>query len=309
MIAVDAMGGDYAPDQIVLGALYAAQCGVPVILFGFHEKIYSLLTLYDPFWNRFPISIFNTEQVVGMDEYPVDAIRKKKDSSLLKAMQSVKSGYCSAFVSAGNTGAVMVAAKFVLGCTAGVDRPAIIGFLKTLKKNVLFLDIGANADCKAKHLVQFARMAVLYAKQTLHLADPAVSLLSNGHEPGKGSLLIKETFGLLQKERGIHFIGNIEPVGILRSETDIVVTDGFSGNIVLKTIEAMVNVFDVKNYKISDNGAFLLGVNGVVVIAHGNSNARVIKDSILLAFKKTCNKESLYGNGKKSFGRVSAKSI
>lgn len=312
MIAVDAMGGDYAPDQIVLGALNAARSGVPVALFGMQETIYSLLESYDFSWKSYPISVFHTHEIVAMDEHPVDAIRKKRNSSLVQAMQSVKQGACDAFVSAGNSGAAMVAAKFILGCLKGVERPAIIGTLKTLKKDVLFLDIGANADCKAVHLVQFAKMATLYAQQVLGLVFPQVSLLSNGHEPGKGSLLVKETFALLQREQGINFIGNIEPEGILKSETDIVVTDGFSGNILLKTIEAMVDMLKIKNYKISDVGAFLLGVNGVVVITHGNSNAHVIKDAILLAFKKICNEESLYGNGKnckEPVGRVSAQNV
>jgi len=305
MIAVDAMGGDYAPEQVVLGALLAAKGGIPVALFGFQEQLCSLLFSHDIHWKTYPIKIFNVTQQVAMSESPVVAVRRKPDSSLVRAIRSVKDGVCAAMVSAGNTGAVAVASMFVLKMQSGVSRPALAGVLQTKKDPVLFLDIGANADCKAEHLVQFAQMADAYSKRVLLQKRPAIGLLANGHEEGKGSLLVKNVHVLLKKDEKLNFIGNIEPDAVLAGEADVVVTDGFSGNIFIKTVEALVNVFGVTNYEIARSGALLLGVNGCVVVSHGNADAHVIKNAISFAHKSSYNRERLYGTQKESFRGVS----
>ncbi len=299
MIAVDAMGGDYAPEQIVLGALLASKDGISVALFGDEVCISSLLDSFDSSWNDYKISIFHSDQKISMAESPASVIKNKPRSSLVQSFKSVKDGVCSAVVSAGNSGAVMVCSMFILGRISGVERPAIIGNLPTLKKTVFFLDIGVNADCKPKNLLQFAKMANVYTKEVFGRKKPVIVLLSNGHEEGKGSLLARKSFELLKNEKDLNFAGNIEPYGIFKGDTDIIVTDGFSGNLVLKTIESMLKNFDVRDYNLIDQGALLLGVNGVVVLAHGNADSKSIKRAILLAYKHSYNnKESHDGKRK-----------
>ena len=173
-----------------------------------------------------------------MADEPVAAVRSKKDSSLLQAVNSVRNGECSAVISAGNSGAVMAAAVFVLGRQVGVQRPAIAGLLPAINGPVLALDLGANADCKPAYLVQFARMGRDHALRFLGKSNPRIALLSNGEEDGKGNALGKEVFELLRQEKEINFVGNIEPHDLILNKADVVVADGFSGNVLLKSMEA-----------------------------------------------------------------------
>ncbi len=301
------MGGDYAPEQIVLGALNAAKKSIPLTLVGPQDVIKEYLYKYDSNWQSYPINFCNSTSVIAMDEDPVSAVRKKKDSSIVKIIELVKSGQADVAISAGNSGAVMVAASFILGKAENLDRPAIAGFLPTSTGNkVLALDLGANTDCRPNNLVQFAYLADDYAKNILNISTPRIALLSNGHEDCKGSLVTKEAFVLL-KNSTLNFIGNIEPLDVFDYKTDIVVSDGFSGNIFLKTLEGAFDLFiklikretELKSVtdpkvdpKICDfahdmakgvlytGGAVLLGVKGNVIICHGNSTADVIENTV-----------------------------
>lgn len=301
MIAVDIMGGDYAPDQILLGSLNAAKQSIPVILVGPEQFIAAELQKLDQNWQTYPISIYNAQQEIKMDEEPVQSVRQKKDSSIVRMIELIKEGKAKLALSAGNSGAVMVAASFILGKNEGVERPAITGLLPTVSgKRVLALDLGANTDCKPKYLYQFAELANQYSQKMLGIQKPRIGLLSNGQEDSKGSLLTKEAFQLL-KQSSLNFIGNIEPWDVFNNKTDIVVCDGFAGNILLKTLEASIEMFAslikmdlickneptliqietmAKNLALSSGGALLLGINGNVVICHGNSNSQVIETAI-----------------------------
>lgn len=310
MIAVDAMGGDNSPDQIVLGSLLASKEGISVNLFGQEQKIISLLDKYDTSWRDYDISICDSSQIIEMAEEPVAAIRKKNQSSLVRAVGSVKQKICSAVVSAGNTGAFMAAATFILGRQPGILRPPIAGILPTLKKNkkVLCLDIGANVDCKPEYLLQFAHLAKKYAHVVFGLDNPRVALLSNGHEEGKGNSLVKQAHQLL-KESDLNFIGNVEPYVVFDDCADILVSDGFSGNIFLKTIEACAQHFITDDYEIGKDGALLLGVNGIVVAVHGNADAQAIKKAIILAKQNVANEEKFHGVFKESTSKSITKNL
>lgn len=302
MIAVDAMGGDYAPEQIVLGALLAAQCGESVTLFGERDKIITILEKQDSSWRKYAIDLCDCDQKIDMSEDPAVAVKRKTGSSLVRAIYSVKIGKCRGVVSAGNSGAIMIGSMFVLGKDEGIERPAIIGLLPTSKNRVLCLDLGANVDCKPLYLQQFAFMANDYAKKVLNLTSPRVALLCNGHEEGKGNSLVKKTFALLKKSK-LNFVGNIEPDGVFNNQADIVVSDGFSGNILLKTIEICMQEYGTDCKKIwHPGGAILLGVKGTVVVIHGNANAKEVKNAILLASKSSLKGERFYGNYKESIG-------
>jgi len=303
MIAVDAMGGDNAPQQIVMGALLAAKTQIPITLFGQEERLISILESLDSSWHQHDISICDAPEVIDMAEEPVSAVRKKRNSSIVQAIQKIAGNENCAFVSAGNSGAVMVAASFFLGCEPGVSRPAIIGELPTGNGKVLCLDIGANADCKPEYLLQFAYQGNRYAKKNFNLNSPRIALLSNGHEEGKGCLLVKQAFALLKKS-DLNFVGNIEPAGIFKNQADVVVCDGFSGNILLKTIEAVQQSFSLKSGAIEGGGALLVGVNGTVVIAHGNADAQAIKNAILFAFKNSIKENVIHGTDKESVGNL-----
>jgi len=312
MIAVDAMGGDYAPQETVQGALAAAKKGVPLILFGNQDKIMPLLSYYCSGWKSLPIELVHCSDFVTMDDDPVRAILRKKDSSIIRALQAVRAGKAQAFVSAGNSGAVMAAASTVLGRVPGVIRPAIGSFLPTTNAGSLFcLDLGANPDCKPEYLLQFAYMGYAYVRLIKNIAQPKIALLSNGHEPYKGSFLVRKAFDLLQKTK-LEFIGNIESRDIFSGRADVVVTDGFTGNVLLKGIQGTANaVMDWMKEEASRSlfsqillgcakpivarikkridyartgGALLLGVNKApVVIAHGSSKALAITQAIFFA--------------------------
>ncbi len=307
-IAVDAMGGDHAPHEIVLGALEASRDGHKIVLVGDKEKISAEL---DAVGGCFNIEILHANESIDMGEgNPAAAVRRKKDSSIVKSIQLLKEGQVSAFVSAGSTGAVMASALLGLGRIKGIERPAIASVLPSQKGGTVFLDVGANVDCKPKNLVQFAIMGSLYAEKVLGVSYPKVALLNVGEEDCKGNELTQATFPLL-KEAGINFIGNIEGRDLFKGNANVVLCDGFVGNIVLKTCEGLaMSLIDMIKEELARNwlfkagtalalpalknigkkidyheygGAPLLGVNGVVVVSHGSSNAYAIKNAVKVA--------------------------
>lgn len=309
-IAVDAMGGDFAPAVVVEGALSAAgDLGIPIILVGDKARIEEELAKHKALKNQ-NISIVHASEVVAMDESPTQAIRKKKDSSLRVCFDLVKSGEAEAVVSAGNSGAAMAAGIFLFKKIKGVDRPAIAVSVPTMKGQAVILDVGGNVDCKPAHLFQFAIMGEVYAKYVLKKDRPRVGLLSNGEEEGKGNELTRETHALL-KASSINYAGYVEGRDIYQGEIDVVVTDGFVGNVVLKLSEGLVEAVTtmLKNeimasvpakigYMLSKGafrnlkkkidyaeygGAPLLGVAGNCIISHGRSNAKAIRNAILRA--------------------------
>lgn len=323
MIAVDVMGGDYAPQEAVLGALAAAKKGVPVILFGNQDKVMPLLVHYCPRWRSLPIELVHCCDVIDMDEDPIRGILRKKDSSIMRGLQSLHAGKAQAFVSAGNSGAVVAAATIIIGRVPGVLRSAIGTFLPTNHGSLFCLDLGANPDCKPEYMVQFAHMGYAYMRITKQIAQPRIALLSNGHESYKGSVLVKKAFELISKT-GLEFVGNIESRDIFSGRADVIVTDGFTGNILLKSIQGtakavidwmrdessrsvMLKILLGLTYpllsRIKDKidysgtgGAPLLGIKQTVVIAHGSSKERAITQAILFAKKMVDEKITLTFN-------------
>jgi len=294
MIAIDVMGGDQAPGVVLEGAVSAAKKSIPITLFGPARLINDWLAINEPLWTQYPIAIADSNDVIAMDEEPVLAVRKKTSSSLVRAVASVAGGQSSAVLSAGNSGAFMIASTLVLGRQEGIERPAIAGFLPTTHGNVLALDLGANTECRAYHLVQFAQMGSEYLNRTMGVNNPTIALLSNGHEEGKGSQLVKEAYGLL-KQSSLNFVGNAEPYDVFEHKVDIVVCDGFSGNILLKTLEAVCSLIEHKLGDVANSftaqlgykkigGAMLLGVKGQVVVCHGNSDAQTLENAITFAW-------------------------
>jgi phosphate acyltransferase len=312
-IAIDAAGGDYAPHEVVKGAINAAQeFGVEVILVG-RKNV--LRTLAEKSLEKPGITIVDAKQVIDFNEHPIEAVRSKPDSSIVVGINLVKSGDADAFVSAGNTGAVFAAALLYLGKVKGITRPAIGCFLDTISSvPALLVDAGANADCRPEHLLEFARLGSFYSRYLLKIASPRVGLLSNGAEEGKGNKLVQEAYELLKNAPDINFAGNMEGHDIVKRKHDVVVTDGFTGNVVLKTIEGFNDNFlgsvkemgrvvsSVSRLRTMEllrdvglsswskkldyteyGGACLLGVNGNVIIAHGRSQAKAIKNAIGLA--------------------------
>jgi glycerol-3-phosphate acyltransferase PlsX len=305
-IVVDAMGGDYAPREVVIGALEASREGVEIILVGDGEKILKELGKE----RSSLIEIVHTKETIAMGEQPTMAVRRKRDSSVVKSFQILKKGAASAFVSAGSTGAVMAAGLLELGRMRGIDRPAIAVVIPGEKGATVLLDAGANADCKPKNLLQFGVMGYLYAKKILGVKNPRVGLLSLGEEESKGNELTLKAFPLL-REAGINFIGNVEGRDLFSGSVNVVVCDGLVGNVALKAGEGMaialtrmmreelarswlsrmgtslvlpavkeiIRKVDYAEY----GGAPLLGVNGVVIICHGSSTALAIKNAIKLA--------------------------
>jgi len=302
-VAVDAMGGDRAPGEIVAGARRAADEGVPVVLVGPPELV------GDPRG----LDLVACGEVIAMDEDPAGAVRRKKDSSLVRAAELVRDGKASAMVSAGNTGATMASALLRMGRLRGVTRPAIATPLPRLGRPwAVLVDAGANAECTPAMLVQFAQMGAAYSAARYGIAEPSAALLSIGEEPTKGSPLVKEAHALLADGRtGIRFLGNIEGRDLLDSPADVVVTDGFTGNVALKALEGalrfmlatMLEVFDTDEQTRAASavlapylapvaaqldpentgGAMLLGVDGVCVISHGSSSAVAMVNAIKLA--------------------------
>lgn len=309
-IAVDAMGGDNAPHAIVAGAVQAArEYGVGIILVGIEQLIQAELKKY-PEAKSLPIEIRNATEVVDMLDSPSTVFRRKKDSSIRVANELVKSGEAIAVISAGHTGAAMATSLFVLGPLEGVERPAIATFMPTVKGCCLVLDVGANVDCKPNHLLQFAVMGEVYAKYLLKNPNPRVGLLSIGEEETKGNELTKEAFKLLT-ETSLNFIGNVEGRDVTSGKADVVVCDGFIGNVVLKVSEAVADAIglilkeNVGNSLVRKlgyllmrpafsalkrrvdyaeyGGAPLIGINGISIISHGRSSDRAIKNAVRVA--------------------------
>ena len=308
-IAVDAMGGDYAPEQIVIGSLQAVKkYDCEIILVGDETKIKGYLDT-DSDWQKFPITIRHSTEVVEMGEHPADAVRNKKDSSIVVATELVKDGTCDAVFSAGSTGAAVAAAQLILRRIHGVGRPAIATPIPTPEGVTLLLDSGANVDCKPEHLVQLGMMGSIYAEHVFGKVNPRVGLLNIGEEETKGNEQVKETYQLFKEARNVNFTGNAEGRDIPNGKFDIVVCDGFVGNVVLKfgeglarmilklikeavdeggvsakvgallltpTLKKLAKRLDVSEY----GGAPLLGVNGYCVIGHGSSDAKSICSAI-----------------------------
>lgn len=313
-IVVDAMGGDYAPRAPVEGALLydkEFRGRDQIILVGNEALIKKELEHH----HRFPrrnIKIVHASQIIRMDESPAAAIRQKKESSMVKGIQLIKEGLADAFVSAGSTGAQMAASLLILGRIKGVSRPALGAFLPSEDGMVLLIDVGANAECKPNHLLQFGLMGAVFVEYIYDIAHPRVALLNIGEEKSKGTELTRKAYELME-ENIPNFVGNVEGRDIMMGGADVVVTDGFTGNVVLKFAESVMGVFKRKfKQNLGRNlfalvGAFLvrhaftgmkksfdyqeyggvplLGVNGISIISHGSSTPRAIKNAIRVAHR------------------------
>jgi glycerol-3-phosphate acyltransferase PlsX len=305
-IAVDAMGGDKAPGEIVAGAKQAAAEGIPVMLVGpadLADRV-SGADISD-------LELLVASEVIGMHEDPAGAVRAKKDSTLVLSAEAVRDGQASAMISAGNTGATMASALLRMGRIDGVKRPAIATPIPVPGSTpTILLDAGANAEVEVAWLAQFATMGSVFSAARYGISSPKVGLLSIGEEPGKGDTLRKEAHELLSSHPGINFVGNVEGRDIMTTEVDVVVTDGFTGNVALKSLEGALKTV-VKSlfaaigrpeYKVhadalmpafldlysqfdpdSTGGAMLLGLNGVCIISHGSSSARAMVNGIKVA--------------------------
>jgi glycerol-3-phosphate acyltransferase PlsX len=305
-VAVDAMGGDHAPGAIVQGAIDAARKGHRVILVGSEGVVRDELARRHAA-KSLPIEVKHASEVVEFNDHPGQAMRRKKDNSIRVCFDLVEAGAACGMVSAGNSGAVMAGAIFVLGRPKGVERPAIVTVLPGLKGQPLMLDMGANVDCKPIHLVQFGLMGEVYSRKVLGVARPSVAVLSNGEEEAKGTDLTRAAAAAL-KRSGIDFRGYCEGRDLLTGEFDVIVTDGFTGNVALKTMEGTARVVGehlkraIRSTLVSSvggllakralegmkkkmdwrevGGAPLLGVNGVGFISHGRSDALAIENAI-----------------------------
>lgn len=292
-VAVDAMGGDHAPTAIVDGALAAAaRAGLHVALVGPARVLETELQRHDAAARR-PVTVVEAPDVVAMDEAPLAALRRKPGASIRVALDLLASGRASAVFTAGHTGAALIAAHGALGVIAGVDRPALAVTIPTQAGPAVLLDAGANADCRVEHLEQFAVMGSAYARVAFGLDEPAVGLLSIGTEAGKGNDLIREAHARLQAAP-LRFIGNLEARDIFTGRAQVIVCDGFTGNVALKvseglfeTVAAMLPAesgdfrrrFDYAQY----GGAPLLGVAGLVLVGHGHSSATAVENGIVMA--------------------------
>ena len=308
VIALDAMGGDNAPDAIVDGAIRALRRfkDIKIMLVGPQEKLRELTASASDVQDR--IIIENATQVIEMEESPMMAVRAKKDSSLVVAMNAVREGRAGAVVSAGSTGAVLAGGMFKIGRIPGIERPALAPILPGLRKNFMLIDCGANVDCQHKYLLQFGMMGSAYMKGVMDVQDPRVGLVNIGAEAEKGNKLVKETYTLMQQQSGYNFVGNCEARDIFTGDFDVVVADGFAGNIILKHTEGLAKALFtmIKEELMSSlgtklgamlakpafrkvkrrmdynavGGAPLLGVNGAVVKAHGSSGGEAIENAI-----------------------------
>lgn len=307
IIAVDAVGGDFAPSEVLAGVdlALATDDAITVALTGPADVV-------EPFASRHPgrVRAYPTTQIIEMDEHPATAVRSKKDSSIVVGCRLVREREAHAFFSAGSTGAAMAAATLVMGRIKGVARPAIATVLPTAGDPTILLDVGANADCKPEHLVQFAHMGAAYAATVLGVPVPRVALLNIGEEPTKGSVLAQETHALMA-EQVPGFIGNVEGRDVIAGVADVIVTDGFTGNVALKLLEGTSKVLlgQIKDAMTATpvrkaaaavlapsmralkaqldpdtyGGAPLLGVDGVCIIGHGSSNQTAVANAIGVA--------------------------
>ncbi len=315
-IAVDAMGGDHGPSEMVAGAVEAVEAKpqIQVLLVGKEDVIASELAKHT--YDKERISVVNATEVIATEEPPVNAIRKKKDSSIVVGMGLVKKKEADAFVSAGSSGAILVGGQVIVGRSKGVERPPLAPLIPTEKGVSLLIDCGANVDARPSHLVQFARMGSIYMEHVMGVRSPRVAIVNIGAEEEKGNALVKETFPRLKACSDIHFIGSIEAREIPHGGADVIVCEAFVGNVILKLYEgvgatligcvkkgmmtslrskigallvkpalkATLKSFDASQY----GGAPLLGLNGLVVKTHGNSKANEVKNSIIqcVAFKE-----------------------
>ncbi|MGL4721948.1 MAG: phosphate acyltransferase PlsX [Desulfovibrionaceae bacterium] len=320
IIAVDAMGGDVGPSVIVAGAIEVAKQHdfVKIIFVGDKNSIQEELEKNITAQARF--EVVHAEEVALMSEKPAEIVRKKKSSSIYIACQLVKEGKADAFVSAGHSGAAVACGMFIIGRLKGVDRPALAGIMPTEKNPFIFLDLGANVDCSSKNLLQFALMGDKLARNLLEYQDPRVAILSIGEEEGKGNILTLESYALLKNAKGINFVGNIEGKDLFTGEIDVVVCDGFVGNIALKLSEGLsssiramlkkylsqdilsriggvLSLFAFRRFKKHTDyaeygGALLVGLKKVGIVAHGRSNQKAIQSAtqmaVTLVAKETC---------------------
>jgi phosphate acyltransferase len=310
-VAVDAMGGDYAPEEIIKGAILATQrTEVKIALVGPMDSLQRELAKYR-FAADLPLRCVEANEVIAESESPAVAVRRKPNSSVVVAAKLVKSGEADALVGAGSSGALAVSAIQYIGMLDGMERPAIGGTLGSFARNVVLMDFGANVDCKPYHLLSFAIAGSVYAQRLLHIADPTVGLLSTGVEESKGNETVREAYHLL-KNSGLNFIGNIEGNDILSGRANVVVCDGFVGNVIIKLYESMSGyALDWMRVKLSkyppvravgsvlfkrlfpvtkmsyeaedEGGGILWGINGVVRVAHGSCRAPQIAHAIVSA--------------------------
>ncbi|MBI4774330.1 MAG: phosphate acyltransferase PlsX [Deltaproteobacteria bacterium] len=288
-IAVDAMGGDLAPQAPVHGAVWAArEFGCPVVLVGQEAAIRHALSEVEDVPAEL-IEICDAPEFIEMDEPAAAAFKKKKGSSIRVAFNLVKEGKVHGVVSAGNSGAIMTGAALVLGRTVGVDRPAIAGVFPSLSGPIVVIDVGANVNCKPRHLFQFAIMGDIYARSVLHIENPQVGLLSIGEESSKGNELVKHVHELL-RNTNLNFIGNVEGRDIFSGKAQVIICDGFVGNVCLKLTEGLGQVFKImlveeaKKEWMSRLGFFFArGVNGAGIVCHGSSPAKAIKNAVRAA--------------------------
>jgi glycerol-3-phosphate acyltransferase PlsX len=312
-VALDAMGGDNAPGQIVQGAVEAArEYDIGVYLVGREDAIRAELARYDI--QGLDLPIIQTDEVIEMDEHPASAVRRKKNASMILALQQVRDGKALGAVSAGNSGAMMAASLFTLGRISGVDRPALGGLFPTRDNICLVIDIGANTDCKPEYLLQFALMGSIYIERIFSVPSPRIALLANGEEETKGNELVQQAHQLLKANAatlGLNFIGNVEGRDIPTGGADVVVCDGFVGNVVLKLSEGLAETLlgilrtqmtsslpsklaaavlrpglrkVIKRLDYAEYGGVpLLGIKGSAIISHGRSNATAIKNALRVA--------------------------
>lgn len=308
-IALDAMGGDNAPGEIIKGAVLAVRDkkDIKVVLVGKEDVITKELSEYD--YDKERIEIVNAEDIITNNEAPVMAIRRKKDSSIVVALNLVKNGQADAFVSAGSTGAVLAGGQLIVGRVSGVERPPLAPLIPTMKGVSLLIDCGANVDARPSHLVQFAKMGSIYMENVIGIKNPRVAIVNIGAEEEKGNMLVKETFPLLKNCNDINFIGSIEAREIPNGGADVIVSEAFVGNVILKLYEGLgaalvtkiksglmsttkskigallcksalketMKDFDASKY----GGAPLLGLKGLVVKTHGNAKSNEVRNSIL----------------------------
>ncbi len=310
-IAIDAMGGDRGPEVVIAGALDALRDRpeISLALVGHQDQIGTVLSSAD--YPKDRVHIVHAPESIGMSESPAQAIRKKKNASIVVGTRLLKEGGSDAFVSAGNTGAMVASSLLTLGRLHGISRPAISTLWPTKKSDVVVLDVGANHECTPRNLLQFALMGSVYAEFNLGVAKPRVGLLNIGEEPSKGNDLVKEAYSQLSQESAINFIGNVEGRDVFEGAADVVVCDGFVGNVLLKFSES---IYSFLTYMLRDaisqsagaklgalmmkgaftrvrseldyaeyGGAPLLGVAGVSIISHGKSSGRAIRNAVLAA--------------------------
>ncbi len=315
-IAVDAMGGDHGPEVVVPGALEAARSkNLKILLVGDEARIKTILAQEST--KGIEVEIVHAEEVVGMEEKPSEALRRKKKSSIQKAFILAREGKADGVVSAGNSGATLACGMFTVGRIKGIERPALAPILPSEKKPVVLIDVGANVDCKPHHLLQFGLMAEIFARDVLKIQNPTLGLLTIGEEEGKGNTLVREAYNLF-KLSFLNFVGNVEGRDIFKGNVDIIVCDGFVGNVALKLMEGLASSLgtllkkeikksfwakvgfllakkSLKNFArkldyAEYGGAPLLGLKKLALVCHGSSNSKAIKNAVLMAASFVKNK-------------------